>query len=120
MNIILKALSNIFLQAGSKEEIASPHVERICEILSQSNVDFIIDDRTNLTIGNRLVYSRKCGYPFVIVVGKLATSSSPLFEFHDLTSSTREDVSIETLFSFFNNQDIKRAVEIKREATIAS
>ncbi|XP_033214940.1 probable proline--tRNA ligase, mitochondrial [Belonocnema kinseyi] len=107
-------------KAGSKEEIASPHVERICEILSQSNVDFIIDDRTNLTIGNRLIYSRKCGFPFVIVIGKLATGSSPLFEFHDLTSPKREDVSIETLFSFFNNQDTKSTEEIKREATIAS
>ena len=95
-------------------------MERICEILSESNIDFIIDDRTNLTIGNRLIYSRKCGFPFVIVVGKLATSSSPLFEFYDLNNSKRDDVSIETLFSFFNNHDIKKGndQEIKRESSV--
>lgn len=77
-------------------------MEKICDILSQTNTDFIIDDRIQLTIGQRLIYSRKCGFPYVIVAGKLATNSNPLFELHDLNNSTRNDVSLDNLFDFFN------------------
>ncbi|XP_051174070.1 probable proline--tRNA ligase, mitochondrial [Leptopilina boulardi] len=87
---------------NSKEESALQYMEKICDILSQTNTDFIIDDRIQLTIGQRLIYSRKCGFPYVIVAGKLATNSNPLFELHDLNNSTRNDVSLDNLFDFFN------------------
>ncbi|XP_043479595.1 probable proline--tRNA ligase, mitochondrial [Leptopilina heterotoma] len=101
---------------NSKEDVASQYNEKICELLSQSNIDFIIDDRTHLTIGQRFIYSRKCGFPYVIVIGKLALNSDPLFELHDINNSTHNDVGLETLFDFFN-QTINQQ-KISNRATV--
>lgn len=96
--------------------MASQYIEKICQLLFQSNIDFIIDDRTHLTIGQRFIYSRKCGFPYVIVIGKSALNSNPLFELHDINNSTHNDVSLESLFDFFN--ETVNQQEISKRATV--
>lgn len=67
-------------KAGSKEEVTSVYVEQLFEILRKRDIDVILDDRTHYTIGKRLLFTRASGYPYVIVIGKAATQSIPLFE----------------------------------------
>ena len=65
--------------------------------LQDSNVDVIIDDRSKMTIGKRILDARKCGYPFVIVVGKGCLGEKPLMELHNLYTASRVDLAIEDI-----------------------
>ncbi|KAJ6221134.1 hypothetical protein RDWZM_006946 [Blomia tropicalis] len=44
------------------------------------NEDVLIDDRSNLTIGKRLLTARSIGIPFIIVAGKSIIENVPKFE----------------------------------------
>ncbi|XP_014485317.1 PREDICTED: probable proline--tRNA ligase, mitochondrial [Dinoponera quadriceps] len=90
-------------KAGSKEENTSAYVEQLFEILRQHDIDTILDDRTQFTIGKRFMYARAIGYPYVIVIGKAATQSVPLFEVHDLNNSTCRELSLEQMNHYFGN-----------------
>ncbi|KAL1374774.1 hypothetical protein pipiens_001631 [Culex pipiens pipiens] len=73
---------------GSKEAgLGEKWVEKLnFEIGELSGVgsDVLVDDRTNMTIGKRLMDARKTGYPIVVVIGpKTATESGELFEIHN-------------------------------------
>jgi prolyl-tRNA synthetase len=63
-------------RAGSKEEARSKElVPYLCNMLdTKENYNFhnniLVDDRTKLTIGSRLVDMKLAGVPFVIVLGK--------------------------------------------------
>ncbi|XP_006146171.1 probable proline--tRNA ligase, mitochondrial [Tupaia chinensis] len=61
---------------GSKEAAAAEllgHLhDHISEALPQLRGEVLVDDRTHLTIGNRLKDAGKLGYPFVIIAGKRA------------------------------------------------
>ncbi|XP_023405323.1 probable proline--tRNA ligase, mitochondrial isoform X2 [Loxodonta africana] len=61
---------------GSKEEAATELMgslhDHIAEALPQLHGEVLLDDRTHLTIGNRLKDANKLGYPFVIIAGKRA------------------------------------------------
>ncbi|XP_029158945.1 probable proline--tRNA ligase, mitochondrial isoform X1 [Nylanderia fulva] len=94
-------------KAGSKEENASNYVERLFEILCKHDIDVILDDRTNLTIGKRFVFARAVGYPYVIIVGKAATRSIPLFEVHDINNSVCNDLSLEQISHYFDSINLK-------------
>ncbi len=48
----------------------------------------MIDDRTNLTIGKRLMEAKKFGYPFIIVIGG-KTAECGKFELHQLDQEER-------------------------------
>ncbi|XP_034943074.1 probable proline--tRNA ligase, mitochondrial [Chelonus insularis] len=92
----------------SKEAEADHHVDRIIEMLSQKNIDFIVDDRTNLTIGRRMVDDKRTGFPYILIVGKSATLPEPTFELHDLHKAEQADMSMNQLDDFFDS--IKRNV----------
>ncbi|KAM3914194.1 putative proline--tRNA ligase, mitochondrial [Leptodactylus fuscus] len=68
---------------GSKEMAASSLAEElydaICTIPHMSN-EAILDDRDHLTIGKRVKEAHMMGYPYVIVIGKKALESPPVFE----------------------------------------
>uniref|UniRef100_A0A182QU97 Probable proline--tRNA ligase, mitochondrial n=1 Tax=Anopheles farauti TaxID=69004 RepID=A0A182QU97_9DIPT len=84
-------------KAGSKEESqASPMVERLyhdLQKISNCQGEIIVDDRTQLTIGKRLVDARKMGYPLIVVVGAKAISDCGTFEVHNLIFETEQDLS---------------------------
>ncbi|XP_033324898.2 prolyl-tRNA synthetase 2-like protein, mitochondrial [Megalopta genalis] len=92
---------------GSKEESATQYVDKIFEILHQLNIDAILDDRTNLTIGARFKLSNYTGYPYIIVIGKTAMNSPPTFEIHNINDSTCSDLSLESIYSYFDAENIK-------------
>uniref|UniRef100_A0A8D1RT97 Probable proline--tRNA ligase, mitochondrial n=2 Tax=Sus scrofa TaxID=9823 RepID=A0A8D1RT97_PIG len=69
---------------GSKEEAAAEltgHLyDHITEAVPQLRGEVLLDDRTHLTIGNRLKDADKLGYPFVIIAGKRALDEPAHFE----------------------------------------
>lgn len=69
---------------GSKEEAAAEltgHLyDHITEAVPQLQGEVLLDDRTHLTIGNRLKDANKFGYPFVIIAGKRALDDPAHFE----------------------------------------
>ncbi|KAM4806141.1 putative proline--tRNA ligase, mitochondrial isoform X1 [Urocitellus parryii] len=71
-------------KAASKEEAAAElmgHLyDHITEALPQLHGEVLLDDRTHLTIGNRLKDANKLGYPFVIIAGKRALEDPAHFE----------------------------------------
>lgn len=80
-------------KSGSKEEAqAAPWVDKLSlEIsrLSGLSSDVLIDDRTNTTIGKRLIDAKKTGYPIVIVIGlKASVEGGELFEIHNQMNET--------------------------------
>ncbi|XP_049630781.1 probable proline--tRNA ligase, mitochondrial [Suncus etruscus] len=69
---------------GSKEaaatELAEFLYDQITEAVPQLRGELLLDDRTHLTIGNRLKDANMLGYPFVIVAGKRALEDPAQFE----------------------------------------
>lgn len=69
---------------GSKEagaaELTEHLYDHITEAVPQLNGEVLLDDRTHLTIGNRLKDANKFGYPFVIITGKRALEDPAHFE----------------------------------------
>ncbi|XP_020722446.1 probable proline--tRNA ligase, mitochondrial isoform X2 [Bombus terrestris] len=94
-------------KAGSKEESALQYVKDIIEVLTPLNTDIILDDRTHLSIGNRLMHARVTGFPYVIIIGKSAIQSPPLIEIHDINSSTNCQIPLDDISSYFNKEGIK-------------
>ena len=94
-------------KAGSKEESAFQYVDPVVEIVNRLKVDAVLDDRTKLTIGQRMLQARLIGYPYVIVIGKSALESTPLFEIHDVNNSTRVDVPLASIHDYFANKSVK-------------
>ncbi|KAG6795174.1 proline--tRNA ligase, mitochondrial isoform X1 [Apis mellifera caucasica] len=94
-------------KAGSKEENKSQYVKEVMEILNQLNIDTILDDRTNLTIGKRFMHARITGFPYVIIIGKSIMNFPPLIEIHNINNSTNCKISLNDIPNYFNNEDIK-------------
>lgn len=69
---------------GSKEaaaaELAELLYDQISEAVPQLRGEVLLDDRTHLTIGNRLKDANALGYPFVIVAGRRALEEPAQFE----------------------------------------
>ncbi|XP_020288129.1 probable proline--tRNA ligase, mitochondrial [Pseudomyrmex gracilis] len=93
-------------KVGSKEEATSAYVQQLSEILCKRDIDAILDDRTRFTIGKRMLYARATGYPYIIVIGKAATQSTPLFELHDLNNSVSHEFTLEQLDNYFADIDL--------------
>nr|XP_034178912.1 probable proline--tRNA ligase, mitochondrial [Osmia lignaria] len=104
-------LSIIPPKKGSKEESANQYVDKVIEILDELNIDAILDDRSDLTIGNRLMHARVTGIPYVIIIGKATQKSPPLFEIHDINNSTQCDLSLDNMYSYFNDEKTSNIIE---------
>ncbi|KXJ68716.1 probable proline--tRNA ligase, mitochondrial [Aedes albopictus] len=80
---------------GSKEEtLVQPWLHKLegeINKLVMVGSDIVVDDRTNLTIGKRLLDAKKTGYPVVVVIGpKAADEGDELFEIHNQTDETQK------------------------------
>ncbi|XP_047346839.1 probable proline--tRNA ligase, mitochondrial isoform X1 [Vespa velutina] len=93
---------------GSKEEAASSYIEQIYNILCELGIDAILDDRTDLTIGKRLLYVRNIGYPYAIILGKSVISKST-FELYDVYNNKYHDVTLEGISDYFMNNYIRES-----------
>uniref|UniRef100_A0A1Y9IVS2 Probable proline--tRNA ligase, mitochondrial n=1 Tax=Anopheles minimus TaxID=112268 RepID=A0A1Y9IVS2_9DIPT len=73
-------------KAGSKEESqASSWVVKLyndLQTIKHCEGEVIVDDRTQLTIGKRLLDARKTGYPIIVIVGSKAIHEE-VFEVHN-------------------------------------
>lgn len=107
LKIMLYYISNCCPQAGSKEENASNYVERLFEILCKRDIDAILDDRTQFTIGKRLIFARALGYPYIIIIGKASTRPIPLFEVYDVNNSVYNELPLEQISHYFDNINLK-------------
>lgn len=70
---------------GSKEEEAGRRLQnelenQLYKVFPEKEV--MVDDRNTLTIGKRLMDSKRMGYPIVIVIGGKSADSVPTVEFH--------------------------------------
>lgn len=84
-------------------------------------MDVIVDDRTNLTIGKRIIEARRSGYPYIVVVGKKSTESSPVFEILDLNKTKQLEFGFEGIVDYLitENQE-SREVEIGKKICYTS
>ncbi|CAG9862167.1 unnamed protein product [Phyllotreta striolata] len=79
---------------GSKEETLTKGVpEKVYSFLEERIPDLrdniLLDDRTGLTIGRRLLEAKRVGYPFIVVINKRTSEDSSLVElFHTKTKQT--------------------------------
>lgn len=90
---------------GSKEEGANQHLDKIIAVLRDLNIDVIIDDRTELTIGRRFRNADVTGFPYIIVIGKTAIESVPLFEVHDVYNSKSQNLSFDAICDYFKSME---------------
>ncbi|CAM1309055.1 PARS2 (predicted), partial [Pycnogonum litorale] len=75
---------------GSKEAASSLMADHLYDVLSSIFPnDVIIDDRTNLSIGRRVLDAKRLGFPFVIVCGKHTLETLPKIELNDVYGSSR-------------------------------
>uniref|UniRef100_A0A182M4Y8 Probable proline--tRNA ligase, mitochondrial n=1 Tax=Anopheles culicifacies TaxID=139723 RepID=A0A182M4Y8_9DIPT len=83
-------------KAGSKEESqASSWVVKLyndLQTVKHCEGEVIVDDRTQLTIGKRLLDARKMGYPIIVVVGSKVIHEE-IFEVHNLTTDEELNLS---------------------------
>lgn len=73
----------------------------------------MIDDRTEYTIGKRLVEAKLTGYPYILVIGKDALKSTPLYELFDLNHEKRYLMPKFSLLQF-----LIRATEMLSESSL--
>lgn len=93
---------------GSKEENIS--IEWLNCIINElikiyNNDDILLDDRTNLTIGKRLMDCKKLGFPKIIVIGNKIMNENPKFELYCLKTNTRKDLELSQLLKEFHNEN---------------
>jgi len=85
-------------KSGSKEESALASAYYLAHQLNDSgrfSGDVILDDRSSLTVGKKLLEAKRTGYPYIVVVGKKAILDLPMFELH----YNYQNVKIETTAS---------------------
>ncbi|KAG9471814.1 probable proline--tRNA ligase, mitochondrial [Eleutherodactylus coqui] len=91
---------------GSKEMAASFVAEElyddICTIPCMRN-EAVLDDRVHLTIGKRVMEAHLLGYPYVIVIGKKALESPPMFEVQNHRTGEVQFLSKEGVLSFIQD-----------------
>uniref|UniRef100_A0A034VBT6 Probable proline--tRNA ligase, mitochondrial n=1 Tax=Bactrocera dorsalis TaxID=27457 RepID=A0A034VBT6_BACDO len=78
---------------GSKEEKLANSVEtEFCNALSGicNEEDVLIDDRSNFTIGKRLLEAKRMGYPIIVVIGSKAANAVPKIELHYISGETMD------------------------------
>lgn len=83
---------------GSKEEPGSKHLAEEIYHLLESNEslkdEVLVDDRLNMTIGKRLMDTKKLGIPYVIIIGSKAFGSAPKLELHEINAEFCSDMTV--------------------------
>lgn len=87
---------------GSKEMAASLVAEELYDAIGavphMSN-EAVLDDRDHLTIGKRVKEAHMMGYPYVIVIGRKALESPPVFEVRNHTTGDVQFLSKDGVLS---------------------
>lgn len=85
-------------QAGHGQErifeLAENLSDRLTDVPSLKN-EVIIDDRLQYTIGGRVTFAKKQGFPYIIALGKKALESPALFEVIDVAKDEQSYLTLE-------------------------
>lgn len=79
-------------------------VDKIYSTLDQVFIlkgNILVDDRTQLTIGRRMLDAKRMGYPYIIIVGSKVAEQVPLLEVNDLKNNSRLFLSQAQLLDYF-------------------
>lgn len=92
---------------GSKEEasvkFSKDEIYQLLESREALKDEVVVDDRTNLTIGKRLMDAKKLGIPYIIVVGSKATENDPKVELHDTNRNRIIDMTVNEAVNAINS-----------------
>ena len=64
--------------------------------------DVLLDERGKLTIGKKLHFAKRTGYPFIIILGAKIKNDIPLLEVHDRRNRLIKHMSFEEVISLFS------------------
>lgn len=70
--------------------------------------DIVVDDRTYMTIGKRLIEAKKLGFPFVVVMGKKINENPSLYELYEANTKKSEHYELSNLISYFKQQCLNK------------
>lgn len=94
-------------QEGSKEsKIVGNLTIELYEALQQipsCEDNVILDDRSSMTIGKRLLEAKRTGYPFIAIIGKDASATPSLIELHEIASNQCLRLTQSQLLSYLAN-----------------
>lgn len=62
--------------------------------------NILMDDRTSLTLGKRLLDAKRVGYQFSIIINKKSAEENPLFELIDIKNNKQLYLSKEALCDY--------------------
>ena len=77
------------------------NAEKLYEILNENNINAIIDDRDNLTIGNRINDVYVLGTPKMIILGKKFDGNN--YEIENTKDNSKETISKEEIVNYLKN-----------------
>ncbi|KAG4072131.1 hypothetical protein HA402_015630 [Bradysia odoriphaga] len=66
--------------------------------------DVVVDDRTGLTIGKRMLEAKRLGYPLIVVIGKDAAGVDGKYELHFTNTETVKRLSFDELLGEIRNE----------------
>lgn len=64
--------------------------------------DILVDDRPGLSIGRKVLDSRRMGYPYLIIIGSMACQTPSLIELRVLNKSDPLYLSVSELIHYFD------------------
>ncbi|XP_044745930.1 probable proline--tRNA ligase, mitochondrial [Coccinella septempunctata] len=104
-------------KADSHEDSASKNnLELLYSSLNQIihlEGEVLVDDRSSMTIGRRHMQAKRCGYPFILVIGKKILENPPLYELHDIGNGVQRDFILEDLIAYMNKSEKVQKVKLK-------
>lgn len=79
--------------------------DQVYSVLNENfKSDVLVDDRTDLTVGKRLMLGKSLGIPYVFLVGKKIKDDVPKVEVHNLNDESVSDVSVSELNDYIKNE----------------
>lgn len=66
--------------------------------------DIVVDDRTHMTIGKRLIEAKKLGFPFVVVMGKKINENPSLYELYEASTNKLKHYELSNLINYLKQQ----------------
>jgi len=92
-------------KGGSKEEAALSSAHYLAHQVDSMNHfsdDVILDDRSSVTIGKKMLEAKRTGYPYIVVVGKKSVLDVPIFELHDTHRNVKIEATASDILNYFN------------------
>lgn len=68
--------------------------------------NIVLDDRTTLTIGRRLLDATRVGYRYIIVINEKSFESVPLYEFNDRKNNYKDYLTQEQLIHYIREKTV--------------